>query len=103
VVVIYIFKDGRNILCWAAAYGFLPIVLYLVDMGAALEMKDKVYTCLLIHLLCASQIFNYYSCLLCLLCNSKETQRCFWRRRMVIYQSYSSCWSVAQTLASNPK
>jgi ankyrin repeat protein len=40
-------QDGRNLLCWAAANGFLPIVMHLLDMGAALEATDKVNTNLL--------------------------------------------------------
>ncbi len=37
-------QDGRNLLCWAAANGFLPIVLHVLDMGAALEATDTVNT-----------------------------------------------------------
>jgi ankyrin repeat protein len=42
-------QDGRNLLCWAASKGFLPIVMHLLDMGAALEATDKVNTILLTY------------------------------------------------------
>jgi hypothetical protein len=58
-------QDGRNLLCWAAANGFLPIVMHLLDMGAALEATDKVNTNLLTRSLPVPpnlQIFESVGC-----------------------------------------
>ena len=61
ILSIIVIQDGRTALMYASHYGYLPVVEYLLQQGAAVDVQNKVRNSIssMYYLDC---ILFYYNC-----------------------------------------